>query len=178
MAYDDLLKRYRKKPLLTPTELEADLKPVNYERDVIERLIPHRPPLLFVDRIRGLNLRRQVIWGSRYMDPGDPVFAGHFPDHPIYPGNFEIEMIGQLALCLYHFVGRNSIRPAEKPEPLQVRATRVGGAYFQEPVTPDQSVDILAQVIDSDDYLASAVGQVLVAGSVSCVAVGEVVFLS
>ncbi|WP_455381237.1 3-hydroxyacyl-ACP dehydratase FabZ family protein, partial [Salinispira pacifica] len=89
----DLLRRHRKRVLFDPETLPVR---VDYGPEVVRNLLPHRPPLLFVDRVRGLDLDQLRIAGERYVDPDDPVFAGHFPGHPLYPGTFQIEAVGQL----------------------------------------------------------------------------------
>ena len=36
----------------------------------------------------------------RRIDPDDPIFAGHFPGDPVYPGMLQLEMAGQLGVWL------------------------------------------------------------------------------
>ena len=150
---------------------------LNYRQEDIKKIIPHRPPLLFVDKITGLNRERKLIMGERFVDPADPVFEGHFPEVPIYPGSFTLEMIGQMGLCMYYFTmaQRDDIGPDACPVP--IRATRIAGAYYIEPISPGATVTLLAQVLSSDGYFASIIGQALVGDKVAVVTVGEVLFL-
>lgn len=149
---------------------------VNYGRKDIKKIIPHREPMLLVDTVTGIDLETASIAGTRRMDKEDPVFRGHFPDYPVYPGTLEIEMIGQLGLCLYHFLTTESHLINSNSRPVEVRATKVLGAYYLGPVAPGDEVVILARKLDYDGMFASIIGQTIVGDAVCCVAVGEVFF--
>ena len=65
-----------------------------FGRDVIEQLIPHRPPFLLVDEILELEPGRRVV-GRRKIRADDWWFPGHFPQRPVMPGVLTIEAIAQ-----------------------------------------------------------------------------------
>jgi len=65
-----------------------------FGRDVIESLIPHRPPFLLVDEILELEPGKRVV-GQREIRADDWWFPGHFPQRPVMPGVLTIEAIAQ-----------------------------------------------------------------------------------
>jgi len=66
------------------------------DRSQIEKLIPHRPPFLWIDRITELEPGVRCV-ALKFVDPAEPFFAGHFPSKPILPGVFLIEAVAQTA---------------------------------------------------------------------------------
>jgi beta-hydroxyacyl-ACP dehydratase FabZ len=66
------------------------------ERDEIECMIPHRPPFLWIDRVEELEPGERCV-AVKFVDPADPIFAGHFPAKPILPGVLIIEAVAQTA---------------------------------------------------------------------------------
>ena len=171
---DSLVKKFRKKPLFQVDELPISF---NYGPEDIESIIPHRSPLRLVDRLVGFDLSLGRIAGERYMDPKDPVFEGHFPDVPLYPGTLSVEAIGQLGLCMYYFLTKNTTSLGDDAHPVTVRATKIASSYFLQPIPAGATVQILAQRMSFDGYFASIIGQVLVDGKVAVVTTGEVMIL-
>lgn len=174
MDYEELVRKNRKRPIASAAGMPA---PLEVGREGIERIIPHRRPFLLVDRLTGIDLAHGAIAGERMVSPDDPVFSGHFPGFPVYPGTLQVEMVGQLGLCLWYFLSRGRVSIGEDAAPVDVRATRILGAAFLEPVLPGARLELLARRIEQEGFFARAIGQVVVDGRVACVTVGEVVFL-
>jgi len=181
---DSLLKKFRKKPLASPEEpgASASFTSVSFAREDLKRILPHREPFLLVDAVTGVDLAGEegagsLICGRRFMDPADPVFRGHFPDFPLYPGCLQVEMCGQLGLCLAFFLKQGSIGIPADARPPAVRATRSLGALFLEPLLPGREAIIFARGIAYDGYLGTILGQVIADGKVCSVSMAEVMFL-
>ena len=59
----------------------------------IKELLPHRAPMLLVDKV--IELGSNYIVGTKNITMNEPFFAGHFPDEPIMPGVLIVEAMSQ-----------------------------------------------------------------------------------
>lgn len=67
-----------------------------FGRALVERFLPHRPPLLLVDRVLSVELGARPSLRARLdLDPAAPVYAGHFPSRPLWPGVYTFEGLAQ-----------------------------------------------------------------------------------
>lgn len=170
METNVLLKKFRHTPI---SSLEAMKHRVAYGLDDIKRTIAHREPFLFLDRIDGLDIEREEMIATRFIAASDPVFLGHFPEFPVYPGTLLIEMMGQMASALAFFLQRGDHRIPADAAPLHVRATKVLAADFLEPILPDSHITMIAKRIYDDDFCSRFAGQAMVDGKVCCIGAGE-----
>ena len=65
----------------------------------IMALIPHRYPLLLVDRLEEIHLGESAI-GVKNVTFNEPHFQGHFPGAPVMPGVLIVEAMAQTAAAL------------------------------------------------------------------------------
>jgi len=180
MDYQSILRKNRKKALALLSDLtkKATFSKLSYSQEDIKKIIPHREPFLLVDKLHGIDLdkKNETIIGSRFIPADDPVFSGHFPDSPLYPGSLQIEMAGQLGLCLSYFVmnSRNSI--AADARPVSVRATKILGALFLEPLLPENPVRLISKNLEYDDFFGTVISQVISKQKICCVCISQVFF--
>ena len=63
--------------------------------DDIKKILPHRYPFLLVDGVEEIG--EGYIRAFKNISISDPVFQGHFPEYPIYPGVLILEGLAQTA---------------------------------------------------------------------------------
>ena len=156
MEKEKIIKSLKSSPIFARNE-RSSIVPL--DRQAIERIIPHRAPFLLIDKITDLNIAEKVIGGARYMVPEDPIFQGHFPGKPIYPGVLQIEMVAQLGLCLSYFMTHATDQIATVSHAVMAMVTKVQHAAFHSPIFPKQHITIYAQVIGADEIMGTLVGQ-------------------
>ena len=167
------LRKLRRSPLLDDRQSQH----VNFTVTDIQKLIPHRAPFLLLDAISGIDLKNTTIIGQRFIDPADPIFQGHFPGDPVYPGVLQIEMVGQLALCMASLLQHNTLDPDNVPAPAKIRASRVHQSVFYSGVIPGDNLTVTAALIDKDELAATAAGQIYCEDQLCAATLLEVCFL-
>jgi len=96
----------------------------------ILQLMPHRYPILLVDRV--LELEPGVrISAMKNVSVNEPFFQGHFPGHPVMPGVLIIEAMAQAAAVLTYVTLKTSY-----PEGTLFLFAGIDGARFKRPVEP------------------------------------------
>jgi 3-hydroxyacyl-[acyl-carrier-protein] dehydratase len=104
------------------------------DQSQIKELIPHRDPLLLLDKIENIVLspEENSIKGFRKYSKEDPIFKGHFPEKPVLPGVYIIEGIAQTAAIL------NALLQYQKKQKKDFLAflTSIKNAKFKQPVIP------------------------------------------
>lgn len=118
--------------LLEKRAREASARPA-FDIDRIQNYLPHRYPMLLVDRILSTEEGRRIV-GIKNVSINEPFFQGHFPEHAIMPGVLIVEAMAQIGgLLLIDSVGN----PREK----KVYLMSIQKARFRRPVRPgDQLV--------------------------------------
>ena len=110
----------------------------------IQEILPHRFPFLLVDRITELKVG-EYIEGYKNVSISEPVFQGHFPDHPIYPGVMIIEGMAQAGGVLaFKSIASTS---AETLDNKVVYFMSIDKAKFRAPVTPGDKLVYKINVI-------------------------------
>ena len=99
----------------------------------IMKMIPHRYPLLLVDRILEIELDKSIV-GLKNVTMNEQFFQGHFPDEPVMPGVLIIESMAQTAAIL-------TVKTlGEDVTDKLVYFMSIDGAKFRRKVVPGDSV--------------------------------------
>ncbi len=103
----------------------------------IQKIIPHRFPFLLVDRITELNVNKNLV-GYKNVSISEPVFQGHFPDHPIYPGVMILEGMAQAGgILAFESMDMTEEEAATKV----VYFMSIDKAKFRNPVRPGDRLE-------------------------------------
>lgn len=61
--------------------------------DEIMRILPHRYPMLLIDRV--LSCDKERVVAIKNLTAAEPCFQGHFPGNPVFPGVLQLEAMAQ-----------------------------------------------------------------------------------
>ena len=114
--------------------------PTSLDVDQIKKLIPHRSPFLFIERLTDIVPNESAI-GHKCVSYNEPHFQGHFPDFPVMPGVLIVEAMAQTAGALVmHSLGLQS---ANRP----VYFMTIDKARFRRPVRPGDVMRIPVKAV-------------------------------
>lgn len=104
----------------------------------IQEIIPHRYPMLLIDRIIELEPMKRAV-GIKSVTINEQFFIGHFPGKPVMPGVLLLEAMAQVGgvAMLY-------------PEEYRGKLAFFGGmdrVKFRKPVTPGDQLHMVAEII-------------------------------
>ena len=122
------------------------------ENELVLKFLPHRDAFLFVDTIEDVVAPRELSEGELlplkelvgtkvianfHMREDHPIFAGHFPGNPIFPGVAQVEMMAQASSFIY-------VHAYENPyiQNMDVALVSISNAKFRKPVYPGMDLVI------------------------------------
>ncbi|MDR1841847.1 MAG: 3-hydroxyacyl-ACP dehydratase FabZ [Holophagales bacterium] len=132
----------------------------------IQKLLPHRYPILLVDRILDFE-RGSWIEGIKNISMGEQVFQGHFPRQPVFPGVLIVEAMAQTAGCLVTLDIPN-------PEEKIMYFMSIDNVKFRKPVVPGDQLVMKVKINAFKRNIAKMRGEAFVDG----VKVAEAEFMS
>jgi UDP-3-O-[3-hydroxymyristoyl] N-acetylglucosamine deacetylase/3-hydroxyacyl-[acyl-carrier-protein] dehydratase len=122
------LREYYKKQLLTRKYQDTPKKGTVFDFKAIQRILPHRYPFLFVDKIVEFESGKRIV-GIKNVTGNEDFFNGHFPGHPIMPGVIIIEAMAQTG-------GVMLLNSEEDPGDKLVYFMGMDNVRFRKPVFP------------------------------------------
>ncbi|GAA4036086.1 3-hydroxyacyl-ACP dehydratase FabZ [Parerythrobacter jejuensis] len=128
-----------------------------YDIQRVLKALPHRYPLLLVDRVKSLELGER-IHAVKGVTMNEEFFQGHFPGAPIMPGVLQIEAMAQAAAIL----GIETLELAGTGK--LVFFMGIDNAKFRKPVTPGCLLDLEVEFLQKRSRVYKFKGKASVEG--------------
>jgi 3-hydroxyacyl-[acyl-carrier-protein] dehydratase len=120
---------------MTEPAIVAEEKPLEFDRQRVMEMIPHRDPFLMIDKVVDVVKNERAV-GIKNVSPDEYYFRGHFPSRPVMPGVLIIEAMAQTAAVLVvHTLG-------PRAEGKLVYFMTVDNARFRKPVVPGDCLHV------------------------------------
>jgi UDP-3-O-[3-hydroxymyristoyl] N-acetylglucosamine deacetylase/3-hydroxyacyl-[acyl-carrier-protein] dehydratase len=114
-------------------------KPPVYDIIQIQKMLPHRPPFLFIDRI--IEMSDTHVVGIKNVTMNEPFFVGHFPGEPVMPGVLQIEAMAQTGgILVLSFV--------PDPENYLTYFLKIDNVKFRQKVVPGDTIIFVTRLIE------------------------------
>lgn len=130
VRFAKVLKEQIKKQEKTGKKFDLTQKPL-YDINDIERMLPHRFPFLMVDKI--MEIREESIVGVKNITMNEPIFTGHFPGNPVFPGVLQIEAMAQVG-------GIFALSKVEDPHLYSTYFMKIDNVKFKQKVMPGDTI--------------------------------------
>ncbi len=111
-------------------KFDLEKKPL-YDIVDIENMLPHRFPFLMVDKI--MEITEERIVGVKNITMNEPIFQGHFPGNPIFPGVLMVEAMAQVG-------GIFSLSKLEDPHLYSTYFMKIDKVKFKQKVIPGDTI--------------------------------------
>ncbi len=125
-----VLKEEIKKQEKGAKSFDLECEPL-YNINDIERMLPHRYPFLLVDKI--MEITDDKIVGVKNVTMNEPMFQGHFPGNPIFPGVLQIEATAQCG-------GIFALSKVEDPHLYSTYFMKIDNVKFKQKVIPGDTL--------------------------------------
>ncbi|MCY4597878.1 MAG: 3-hydroxyacyl-ACP dehydratase FabZ [Bryobacterales bacterium] len=130
--------------------------------DQIREILPHRYPMLLVDRV--LEISDERVVGIKNVTSNEPFFQGHFPDYPIMPGVLVVEAMAQCGGVL-------ALRSIPDRANKVVLFASIDDCRFRMPVTPGDQLRLELDIIRRRGAVIKMRGRALVGDRLAAEAV-------
>ncbi|MEN9978437.1 MAG: hypothetical protein RLZZ569_1062 [Bacteroidota bacterium] len=125
-----VLKDHIKKQANQGKHFDLEKEPL-YDIIAIEKMLPHRYPFLLVDKV--MEITEDSIIGVKNVTMNEPMFQGHFPGNPVFPGVFQIEASAQVG-------GIFALSKVDEPHLYSTYFMKIDNVKFKQKVVPGDTL--------------------------------------
>lgn len=125
-----VLKEHIKKQAGQGKVFDLEKEPL-YDINAIEKMLPHRYPFLLVDKV--MEITEDSIIGVKNVTMNEPMFQGHFPGNPVFPGVFQIEASAQVG-------GIFALSKVDEPHLYSTYFMKIDNVKFKQKVVPGDTL--------------------------------------
>lgn len=141
-----------------PTEKSASGR---LDARAILTILPHRHPMLLVDRVESIEPGQKIV-AVKCVAANEPVFQGHFPGNPVFPGVLLVEVMAQTAGLL---AARTPEVGGRADATRSVALLGIDGARFRRPVVPGDRLEVTVEVVQRRGHIWKVAGTIRVEGA-------------
>ncbi|NTW84565.1 MAG: 3-hydroxyacyl-ACP dehydratase FabZ [Holophagaceae bacterium] len=134
----------------------SEREPRTIDLQGIMDLLPHRYPLLLVDRILDFE-PKAWIRGLKNVSYNEEIFQGHFPSRPVFPGVYIVEAMAQTGGCLL-------LREFEDRANKVIYFMGIDKVKFRKPVQPGDQMVMEVKVLQFKGRICKMRGEAFVGG--------------
>ncbi len=133
----------------------------SFDIQEILSLLPHRYPMLLVDKVVDFT-PGDSLHAIKNVTVNEPVFTGHFPEQPIFPGVMILEALAQATGLL----GYKTVENHDDNELYLFAA--IDNARFKQPVLPGDTMHLHVKFLKERRNIWKFYGEAIVDGKVAC----------
>lgn len=130
VRFAKVLKEYMKAKSKSGKKFDLTKEPL-YNITDIEGMLPHRFPFLMVDKI--MEIGEESIVGVKNITMNEPIFTGHFPGNPVFPGVLMIEAMAQVG-------GIFALSKVDEPHLYSTYFMKIDKVKFKQKVIPGDTI--------------------------------------
>lgn len=125
----------------------------------IKELLPHRYPFLMVDKV--VEIKGEHIVGVKNVTTNEPMFTGHFPQEPVFPGVLQIEAMAQ--------VGGLYVLNMFPNKSFSTYFLKIDGIKFRKKIVPGDTLLIKVDLVSPIRRgIATMKGYIFVGNNLAC----------
>jgi 3-hydroxyacyl-[acyl-carrier-protein] dehydratase len=124
----------------------------------VKKILPHRDPFLFIDSVESVRVPGKELAPGQILDLKEitdaeviahyttkkdhAIFAGHFPDYPIFPGVTQVEMMAQATSFVVFLLCKDPYNMK-----MDVALLGINEARFRKPIFPGMDLKIVTKTL-------------------------------